>query len=79
MNLADAAEKVLQAVGEQMHSAETIECARKTGWISPQGRTPDHSLKSVIWGDIKKNRSRSRFRMVGTGASQAEILASRPS
>jgi hypothetical protein len=67
MKFSDAAEKVLRKIGRPMHSTEIVEYAIKQGWIIQKGKTPDHSLQALIWTDIQKNGSRSRFRMVGEG------------
>jgi hypothetical protein len=67
MKLTDAAEKVLRKFGQPMHSTEIVEYALKQGWITPKGKTPDHSLQAALWTDIERNGSGSRFRMVGKG------------
>ena len=67
MVLLDAAEKALRAVRRPMHSKEIINFAVEQGWISPRGATPDHTLQALLWGDINKRGSKSRFRMVGEG------------
>jgi hypothetical protein len=67
MKLSDAAERVLRKIGRSLHSAEIVEYAVKYGWIIPKGKTPDHSLQAAVWTDIRRNGSRSRFRMVGQG------------
>jgi hypothetical protein len=67
MMLRDAAEKVLKEVGRPMHSAEIVKYAIKRGWITPKSKTPDHSLQAVVWKDIQRNGSRSRFKMIGQG------------
>jgi hypothetical protein len=70
MMLRDAAERVLREIGRPMHSAEIIKHAIKRGWVTPKGKTPDHSLQASIWKDIQRNGSRSRFKMVGQGRNQ---------
>jgi len=67
MTFKDAAERVLRTVGKPMHSPEIVEYALKRGWVVSSGKTPDHTLQGAIWSDIKKNGSKSRFRMVGQG------------
>jgi restriction system protein len=67
MTFKDAAVRVLRTVGKPMHSTEIVEYALKKGWVVSTGKTPHHTLQVAIWSDIKKNGSKSRFRMVGKG------------
>jgi len=65
MKYIEVAEKALRENKRPMHSMEIIAHARKRGWISPHGKTPDHSLQAAIWKDIKKRGRNSPFVMTG--------------
>lgn len=67
MTLIDAAERVLRVTGRPMHSTEIIAYARRRGWITTGGKTPDHSLQAAIWKSMKQLGTRSPFAMVGRG------------
>jgi hypothetical protein len=67
MKLLEAAERVLRSTARPMHSAEIIEYAKKRCWITPKGRTPDHSLQAAIWRNMKELGRRSPFVVLGGG------------
>jgi hypothetical protein len=78
MKFTDAAEMVLRKVGRPMHSTEIIEYASNKGWIASHGKTPDHTLQSAIWTEIKNKGPESRFRMIGKGRITRRFWLRRP-
>jgi restriction system protein len=73
MTFKAAAERVLRTVGKPLHSYEIVEYALKRGWVVSSGKTPHHTLQVAIWSDIKKNGSKSRFRMIGKGKKKRKF------
>jgi HB1, ASXL, restriction endonuclease HTH domain len=65
MDYATAAEEALRENGKPMHSTEIAEYARKRGWISPDGKTPDHSIQAAVWKTNKKLGNKSPFVVIG--------------
>lgn len=70
MTILEAAEKTLRAVGRPLHSTEIVEYAVRRGWITPRGKTPDHSVQAALWQDIHENGAASKFVTVGPGRFQ---------
>jgi hypothetical protein len=63
MKYIEVAERTLRENERAMHSTEIIAYAKKRGWISPRGKTPDHSLQAAIWRDMKERGRNSPFVM----------------
>jgi len=63
MRYTEAAERALLENQRPMHSVEIVQYAKKRRWISPRGKTPDHSLQAALWKDMKKRGRNSLFVM----------------
>jgi hypothetical protein len=68
MTLREAAIRVLKETGTPMHSGEIVTYAEERKWITLKGKTPDHTLQSIVWRDIQKNGSKSVFIVLGRKA-----------
>ena len=67
MNILDAAYDVLHANGHPMSAKDMASILLGNGTWSPKGKTPDATLGSRIYMDIKRNGSASRFIKAGKG------------
>lgn len=63
----DAALKVLQAAGQPLHYKEIAQRAIGQALINPQGLTPDATMGSQLYTDIKQKGAESLFRREGRG------------
>jgi hypothetical protein len=64
----DAAAQVLREVGASMRKKELIDrMAEKGYWKSPNGQTPEDTVASQIYMEIKAKGEASRFRKAGRG------------
>jgi hypothetical protein len=61
----DAAQIILKEAGRSMSQEEITKLAIERNLIIPGGPTPDKSMGSLIYVDIKKHGERSRFILVG--------------
>ena len=60
-SLLDLAAQILQESGEALSSKELVEKAKATGWVST-GKTPEQTLYSGIFREMKEKGDASRFR-----------------
>lgn len=67
MNILDAAYDVLHANGHPMSAKDIASILLGNGTWSPKGKTPDATLGSRIYMDIKTNGNASRFIKAGKG------------
>ena len=67
MNILDAAYDVLHASGHPMSAKDMASILLGNGTWGPKGKTPDATLGSRIYMDIKRNGSASRFIKAGKG------------
>ncbi|MBU0495131.1 MAG: restriction endonuclease [Chloroflexi bacterium] len=65
MTFLDAAYEVLKQAGQPLHYADITARALAAGLLDPRGQTPDATMGSRLYVDIK--RPDSRFRKVGRG------------
>jgi hypothetical protein len=67
MNLEAAAECALRETGKPMSSREILRYGTRRGWITPRGRSPEHSVQAAIWKNRKRLGKRSPFTVIGRG------------
>ena len=60
-SLLDLAAGILKESGEALSSKELVERAKATGWVST-GKTPEQTLYSGIFREMKEKGDASRFR-----------------
>lgn len=64
----EAAQRVLQDSGKPLHYSQIAERAIEQGLINPQGLTPDATMGSQLYTDIKNQGAESLFRREDRGA-----------
>jgi hypothetical protein len=75
----EAAEIILNGASRPLHAAEIVTKAISRGLVSPEGKTPDHTLTAIIWMDLHKRRkSQSPFIIVGSGTARRYWLKKKP-
>ena len=60
-SLLDLAAKILADTGEALNCKELVAKAKETGWVST-GKTPEQTLYSGIFREIKEKGEASRFK-----------------
>ena len=61
VSLLDLAAKILADTGEALNCKELLAKAKETGWVST-GKTPEQTLYSGIFREIKEKSEASRFK-----------------
>ena len=61
VSLLDLAAKILADTGEALNCKELVAKAKETGWVST-GKTPEQTLYSGIFREIKEKGEASRFK-----------------
>ena len=61
VSLLDLAAKILADTGEALNCKELVEKAKETGWVST-GKTPEQTLYSGIFREMKDKGEASRFK-----------------
>ena len=65
VSLLDLAAKILADTGEALNCKELVAKAKETGWVST-GKTPEQTLYSGIFREIKEKGEASRFKKSAT-------------
>lgn len=65
MTVQDAAIQILSTAGKPLHAKEIAERVIEAGLWEPKGKTPDATLGSRLYSDIKTNGDKSPFVKVG--------------
>ena len=65
VSLLDLAAKILADTGEALNCKELVTKAKETGWVST-GKTPEQTLYSGIFREIKEKGEASRFKKSAT-------------
>ena len=74
VSLLDLAAKVLADTGEALNCKELVATAKETGWVST-GKTPEQTLYSGIFREIKEKCEASRFKKSATRKGSFEANA----
>ena len=74
VSLLDLAAKILADTGEALNCKELVAKAKETGWIST-GKTPEQTLYSGIFREIKEKGEASRFKKSATRKGSFEANA----
>ena len=61
VSLLDLADKILADTGEALNCKELVAKAKETGWVST-GKTPEQTLYSGIFREMKEKGEASRFK-----------------
>ena len=74
VSLLDLAAKILADTGEALNCKELVAKAKETGWVST-GKTPEQTLYSGIFREIKEKGEASRFKKSATrkGSFEANV------
>lgn len=74
VSLLDLAAKILADTGEALNCKELVTKAKETGWVST-GKTPEQTLYSGIFREIKEKGEASRFKKSATrkGSFEANV------
>ena len=73
-SLLDLAAKILADTGEALNCKELVAKAKETGWVST-GKTPEQTLYSGIFREIKEKGEASRFKKSATRKGSFEANA----
>ena len=73
-SLLDLAAKILADTGEALNCKELVTKAKETGWVST-GKTPEQTLYSGIFREIKEKGEASRFKKSATRKGSFEANA----
>ena len=74
VSLLDLAAKILADTGEALNCKELVATAKETGWVST-GNTPEQTLYSGIFREIKEKCEASRFKKSATRKGSFEANA----
>ena len=74
VSLLDLAAKILADTGEALNCKELVAKAKETGWVST-GKTPEQTLYSGIFREIKEKSEASRFKKSATRKGSFEANA----
>ena len=74
VSLLDLAAKILADTGESLNCKELVAKAKETGWVST-GKTPEQTLYSGIFREIKEKGEASRFKKSATRKGSFEANA----
>ena len=74
VSLLDLAAKILADTGEALNCKELLAKAKETGWVST-GKTPEQTLYSGIFREIKEKGEASRFKKSATRKGSFEANA----
>lgn len=74
VSLLDLAAKILADTGEALNCKELVAKAKETGWVST-GKTPEQTLYSGIFREIKEKGEASRFKKSATRKGSFEANA----
>ncbi|MBO5680543.1 MAG: winged helix-turn-helix domain-containing protein [Lentisphaeria bacterium] len=74
VSLLDLAAKILADTGEALNCKELVAKAKETGWVST-GKTPEQTLYSGIFREIKEKGEASRFKKSVTRKGSFEANA----
>ena len=74
ISLLDLAAKILADTGEALNCKELVAKAKETGWVST-GKTPEQTLYSGIFREIKEKGEASRFKKSATRKGSFEADA----
>ena len=74
VSLLDLAAKILADTGEALNCKELVAKAKETGWVST-GKTPEQTLYSGIFREIKEKGEASRFKKSETRKGSFEANA----
>jgi hypothetical protein len=74
ISLLDLAAKILADTGEALNCKELVAKAKETGWVST-GKTPEQTLYSGIFREIKEKGKASRFKKSATRKGSFEANA----
>ena len=74
VSLLDLAAKILANTGEALNCKELVAKAKETGWVST-GKTPEQTLYSGIFREIKEKGEASRFKKSATRKGSFEANA----
>ena len=74
VSLLDLAAKILADTGEALNCKELVAKAKETGWVSI-GKTPEQTLYSGIFREIKEKGEASRFKKSATRKGSFEANA----
>ena len=74
VSLLDLAAKILADTGEALNCKELVTKAKETGWEST-GKTPEQTLYSGIFREIKEKGEASRFKKSATRKGSFEANA----
>jgi hypothetical protein len=74
ISLLDLAAKILADTGEALNCKELVAKAKETGWVST-GKTPEQTLYSGIFREIKEKGEASRFKKSATRKGSFEANA----
>ena len=74
VSLLDLAAKILADTGEALNCKELVAKAKETGWVST-GKTPEQTLYSGIFREIKEKGEASRFKKSATRKGSFESNA----
>ena len=74
VSLLDLAAKILADTGEAQNCNELVAKAKETGWVST-GKTPEQTLYSGIFREIKEKGEASRFKKSATRKGSFEANA----
>lgn len=67
LSFREAAVEILKELDRPLSAKELITRILSAGLVSTTGKTPDRTLASLIYSDIRTNGSKSRFRKVAKG------------
>ena len=74
VSLLDLAAKIIANTGEALNCKELVAKAKETGWVST-GKTPEQTLYSGIFREIKEKGEASRFKKSATRKGSFEANA----
>ena len=74
ISLLDLAAKILADTGEALNCKELVAKAKETGWVST-GKTPEQTLYSGIFREMKEKGEASRFKKSATRKGSFEANA----
>lgn len=74
VSLLDLAAKIIADTGEALNCKELVAKAKETGWVST-GKTPEQTLYSGIFREIKEKGEASRFKKSATRKGSFEANA----
>ena len=74
VSLLDLVAKILADTGEALNCKELVAKAKETGWVST-GKTPEQTLYSGIFREIKEKGEASRFKKSATRKGSFEANA----